>query len=73
MFRVEDNGPGIETSHHKRIFRIFQTAAPQDGHESTGIGLTVVKKIVELYGGHIGVESEAGQGTTFTFSLPKQR
>jgi two-component system, LuxR family, sensor kinase FixL len=72
-FRVEDNGPDIETRHHERIFRIFQSATPKDDLKSTGIGLTVVKKIVELYGGHIEVESEVGQGTVFTFSLPKQR
>ena len=72
-FGVKDNGPGIETRHHERIFQIFQSAVPQDNYESTGIGLTVVKKIVEFYGGHIGVESDVGQGTIFTFSLPKQR
>ncbi len=72
-FRVEDNGPGIETRHHESIFQIFQSGVPQDDHESTGIGLTVVKKIVEFYGGHIEVESDVGQGTTFIFSFPKQR
>jgi signal transduction histidine kinase len=70
-FSVADNGPGIEKKHWERIFKIFQTLAPRDEFESTGIGLTVVKKIVELYGGNIWLESEVGQGTTFFFTFPK--
>jgi signal transduction histidine kinase len=70
-FSVADNGPGIEKKHWERIFKIFQTLAPRDEFESTGIGLTVVKKIVELYGGGIWLESEFGQGTTFFFTFPK--
>jgi signal transduction histidine kinase len=70
-FGVADNGPGIEKKHWERIFKIFQTLAPRDEFESTGIGLTVVKKIVELYGGAIWLESEYGKGTTFFFTFPK--
>jgi signal transduction histidine kinase len=70
-FYVCDNGPGIEQKHFERIFKIFQTLAPRDEFESTGIGLTVVKKIVELYGGKIWLESELGQGTTFFWTFPK--
>ena len=51
---------------------MFKTLAPKDPFESTGIGLTVVKRIVELYGGKIWVESKVGVGTTFAFTLPKQ-
>jgi signal transduction histidine kinase len=71
-FSISDNGPGIAPQHFERIFRLFQTLAPHDESESTGIGLTVTKKIVELYNGKIWVESEPGQGSTFFFTLPKQ-
>ncbi len=72
-FGVSDNGPGIEEKHYERIFRMFQTLTPKDKFESTGVGLTVVKKIIQLYGGKVWVESKLGQGSTFFFTLPMDK
>ena len=71
-FTVADNGPGIDNRYHDKIFQIFQTLTARDEHESTGIGLTLVKKIITLYGGSIRVESEVGKGSAFIFTLPKK-
>jgi two-component system sensor kinase FixL len=71
-FSIADNGPGIDKRYYEKIFQVFQTLAPRDKHESTGIGLALVKKIVELYGGKIWVESTAGEGSVFFFTLPKK-
>jgi len=70
-FSVADNGPGIDEKYFKKIFKIFQTLNPNDRADSTGIGLSIVKKIVELNAGIVWVESQPGQGSTFYFTLPK--
>ena len=72
-FSISDNGPGIEQKHCDRIFKMFQTLSPQNNSESTGIGLAIVKKIVELNEGKVWVESEPGKGSSFFFTLPQQK
>ncbi|MBS1220085.1 MAG: histidine kinase, partial [Proteobacteria bacterium] len=57
---IADNGPGIEPRHHERVFQLFQVLTPRDQKESTGVGLSLVKKIVELYGGRVWIESQPG-------------
>lgn len=69
-FSVSDNGPGIEPRYRERIWQIFQTLAPRDQVEGTGIGLSVVRKIVESRGGRTWLDSELGEGTTFHFTWP---
>jgi light-regulated signal transduction histidine kinase (bacteriophytochrome) len=71
-FSVSDNGPGIAEQHFEKIFKLFQTLQPKDQFESTGVGLTLVKKIVELYGGRIWLTSKLGEGATFFFTLPME-
>jgi len=70
-FRVADNGPGIAPRYHDKIFEIFQTLKPRDELEAAGIGLSLVKKLVETEGGSIWLESDVGQGATFYFTWPK--
>lgn len=69
-FHVADNGPGIDPAQYDKIFQLFQTLQPRDRVESTGVGLAIVKKIVDLFGGRVWVESEPGRGSTFFFTLP---
>jgi PAS domain S-box-containing protein len=70
IFSVADNGPGIAKKNQEKIFKIFQSLETTD--KSTGLGLSIVKKIVETYHGEIWVESELGKGTTFFIKLEKQ-
>jgi len=70
-FSVADNGPGIDPGYHEKIFGLFQTLRDRSDRESTGIGLSIVKKIVEERGGRVRVISSPGQGAKFIFTWPK--
>lgn len=72
---VRDEGPGISKEDQSRLFGEFQrlTAQPTDGQKSTGLGLSIVKKIVEAHGGTTSVVSELGEGATFSFVLPLEQ
>ncbi|MBK8365015.1 MAG: GHKL domain-containing protein [Bacteroidetes bacterium] len=69
LFSVKDNGIGIDKKYHDKVFVIFKQLHSKAMFNGTGIGLAVVKKIVERHGGTIWFESELGKGTTFYFTL----
>ncbi len=70
IFTIKDNGPGIAQKYHNKIFELFQSFSKEE--KSTGIGLSIVKRIVDNYNGAIWMESTVGVGTTFFIKLPKQ-
>ena len=70
-FYITDSGIGIEEKYFGKIFEIFETLHSKDEYESTGIGLPLSKKIINMYGGDIWIESELGKGSTFFFTIPK--
>ena len=71
-FAIADNGIGIPKEHHERIFIIFQRLHNRTEYEGSGIGLSHCKKIIDLHKGRIWLESEAGEGTTFNFTIQQQ-
>ncbi len=72
-FSVCDDGPGIAPEYHEKIFKMFQTLRPRDRVEGSGIGLSMVRKNLQHFGGSIQVESKPGEGATFRFLWPKEQ
>ena len=72
QFCIADNGPGIDSQYQQKIFQLFQTLKPKDQSNSTGIGLSLVEKIIHNWQGKIWIESDGKQGCKFLFTLPMQ-
>jgi signal transduction histidine kinase len=70
IFSIKDNGSGIAQENQENIFKTFQSL--EKSEKSNGLGLSIVKKIVDTYNGKIWIESEIGQGTTFFVQLSKK-
>lgn len=67
---VQDRGMGVDPAAHARIFERFERAVSSRGHSGFGLGLWIVRQVLEAMGGRIGIESAPGQGSTFTAELP---
>jgi PAS domain S-box-containing protein len=72
-FALKDDGPGIPTQFHDQIFGMFQTLKPRDQVEGSGMGLAMVRKTIDLFGGTLDLDSGAGRGSIFRFTWPKQK
>jgi two-component system, LuxR family, sensor kinase FixL len=72
-FAVKDDGPGIPAQFHDQIFGMFKTLKPKDQVEGSGMGLALVRKYVEVFGGRLNLESSEGKGSIFSFTWPKQK
>ena len=72
LFWVKDNGDGIDSQYFSKVFQLFQTLDNKYEKENTGVGLSIVKKIIDTLHGKIWIESKLKEGTTFFFTLPKE-
>ncbi len=72
QFCVADNGPGIDKKYQQKIFQLFQTLSPKDQSKGTGIGLSMIEKVVNNWKGKVWIESDVGQGCQFFFTIPKE-
>lgn len=70
-FTVADDGPGIDPAYHERVFMMFETLQPRDRVEGSGMGLAIIRKLIETYGGQIRLDSALGKGSKFIFTWPK--
>lgn len=72
VFTVQDDGPGIPEAYQEKVFELFHTLQPRDKVEGSGLGLSIIKKTLDLYGCDYRLENNLEQGCTFRFSWPKQ-
>jgi len=70
LFFIKDNGPGIDEKYHEKVFDMFQSLNDETNIENLGVGLSLTKKIIEIHGGVIKLESRSGEGTSVFFTLP---
>jgi signal transduction histidine kinase len=70
-FSVEDDGPGVPAQYHDKVFEMFRTLKPRDQVEGSGMGLAMVRKNVEIFGGTVTLHSSQGCGAKFQFTWPK--
>ena len=72
LFSVADNGVGFDAAEARGLFQVFQRLPGSAGYEGSGVGLAIVRRIVERHGGKVWAESSPGNGATFFFTLPRQ-
>ena len=73
VFAVKDDGPGIPGRFHDQIFNMFQTLKPRDQVEGSGMGLAMVRKNIEVFGGTLALDSAEGHGSVFRFTWPQRQ